>query len=157
MKAVEEIKSKSILDLFSIDLFTLPDYSFTSVEHEVSPSGYNIYNLTKVLFNRECELFDEVNIKIYDNGKVKNLVFTCKEESFDLVPVRKLVDSISAIYGVDLLGRGNFDENDKRQIARGYWVGRVYSDPHRFEVPLIFTLNDTRLQLMITIRQSKES
>lgn len=141
---------KDILSIFSLDLHKFPD---PELKAQSDKSRHDEY--VKELLYPECGIFDFVKARVHEGGRIKNFLFTNLYTGLDIPRIEILVNRISDIYGEDLLGRGAFEHEDKRQLFRGAWVGRVYSDLNRYRSPLIISLVNNHLQLMLTL--NKES
>lgn len=140
---------KDILSIFSIDLLRFPE------NNKELYSGQPKYVFRKELSYPECGIFDFIKGYIYEEGRIRNFIFQNVYTGLDIPRIEILVNYISDIYGEDLLGRGAFEDSDRRQLVKGAWVGRVYSDVTRYRSPLILSLINGSLQMTITIKKEK--
>lgn len=141
--------SKSILSIFSLDLYKFPEIQAGFIP--TAPDRNNCITFGKELAYPECGLFDMVHGRICDSGNVRSFVFSNCYQPLDIPRVEVMINHVSDIYGPDLLGKGEFDHEDRKQLIRGKWMGRVYSDPARYGFPVIVTYDENRLQLLITL------
>lgn len=143
---------KDILSIFSLDLNRFPEQMHMQSGY-LQRKGDNSCHFLKELPFPECGIFDQVKGGIYNDGRIRNFVFTNLYTGIDIPRIEVLINRISDIYGEDLLGRGAFEDTDRRQLIRGAWVGRIYSDIVRYRSPMIISLINNNLQLMLTIKK----
>ena len=108
----EKIKS-TIYDFFNIDIKKIPDESFVEAGVKTNESGDSFQTFRKSLDNKECGIFDTVELHVID-GKSKNISFkTFNADFINIEKLKRLIDDLYLIYGTDDYGNGRFNNDDR--------------------------------------------
>lgn len=136
----EQISAKrTIFDFFNVDLKNIPDDSFIEAETETNVVGETVQNFRKTLGDKECGIFDTVEVKII-GGKIKNVTFlSFHPESVKLENLKRLIDDLYLIHGQDSNGSGKFtskDAQDYKDSESLVFFGRSWSDYPKYKYPV---------------------
>lgn len=129
------IAKRSIYEFFKLDFKNLPDDSF-SIDEEKKPNGDIIKTYHKKLNYKECGIFDMIEI-IHIGNTGRNIIFkSFHSDDVEMEDLKKLVDGLYLIYGVDSSGKGkltNKDIAEFRDKEYGWYNGRYWSDSKKYK------------------------
>lgn len=129
---------KTIFDFFKINLLELPNDSFVEGESELNASGDTIQHYRAGLDYLECDLFDTVELIKFQNGSCNIFFKYYNLSKVRIDKVKKLIDSLYLIYGVDDSDKGKFTDNDLNDYnSKEFYMlfGRRWSD-EKYKYPI---------------------
>lgn len=136
--------AKKIHDFFSAKLDHIPDNSFIEGNSEINIAGQPVKNFRKTLRYLECNLFNTIEIKQFEDGS-KNIFFINYQlDKVQLGDVEKFVDDLYLVYGDDDNYRGRFNSIDKENYhsADFYTLfGRYWGTEGKIKTPLDLSIN----------------
>lgn len=146
-------KSRSIENLLSFRLDLIPDYTFKYKATEVTPSGQIDTLYIKPLKEKEFELFDLVEVRVFgDFTGNKTVTFIGRRINSEqgYKQIESLINKCHSIYGNDTsyIPKGIFTDADRESIKSGLWSGRMWTG--KSHIPgLIILMDNVRLELVI--------
>lgn len=106
------MQKKSIDALFGFPLNTLPDSSFFEDPSEVNHQGALIENSSKIFKDKMYYLFDTIEVKRF-RVDCSNVFFkSYKLHKVNLYALKRLMNNLFSIYGLDSQGKGKYCAND---------------------------------------------
>lgn len=129
--------NKTIFDLFSIDLSSLPNNDCIETGKRTNSSGQQIIEYTMALNKPELGLFKLIKILQFDDGNINMELINPNLSSLKIVYLEKLVNTLYSFYGKDsnITPLGAFTSDDQHSIEdvildpiNGFWIGRMWSD-----------------------------
>ena len=144
-----ENSHQNIYDIFSCDLRLLPDESFTpGTEMLYQVDGVKTYR--KYLSQKECGLFDRVEVRCYPGSMRKNIRLLNVHFSKSYIPaLQTFINNCHSIYGRDNshYAKDEFDltELSKDATVIRQWDGKVH------QPSLLLFLNNHQLEFSIWI------
>lgn len=134
-------KISDIYELFDIDFKNIPNGSFAKTK-EINDSGTEILIFQKSLSSLAFDLFDslliraDINKKVFNYSLSKNFI-----NSSDISTIKKLVNTIYALYGSDDQKVGLFNNTDLKELKAGeFWNGRNWSK--KYPKPVMLSFDD---------------
>jgi len=127
----ENKEKKTIFDFFKINLLELPNDSFVEGESELNTVGEPIKHYRTSLSYLECNLFDTIEIIKFQNNSFNIFFKYYNLSKVKIDNVKKLIDSLYLIYGVDENDKGKFTDNDINDFhSEDFYMlfGRRWSD-----------------------------
>jgi hypothetical protein len=103
---------KSLYNFFKISLVELPDDRFVEGETELNSQGDSFQNYRASLDYLECDIFDTVEILKFQNGSMNIFLKYYDLSNVNIDKVKKLINSLYLIYGVDDREKGKFTNKD---------------------------------------------
>lgn len=108
------------------------------------PLGQTVNNFRKALRYLECNLFDTIEIKQFEDG-TKNIFFkNHRLDEVKLADVQKLVDDLYLVYGQDDNYKGKFNSKDKEDyLSNDFYslFGRSWTDENRIKTPIDLSID----------------
>jgi 5-methylcytosine-specific restriction endonuclease McrBC regulatory subunit McrC len=135
---------KNIRDFFNAKLDTIPDESFVEGNPQTNTVGQTINNFRKTLRYLECNLFDTIEIKQFEDG-TKNIFFKNHQlDNINIADVQKLIDDLYLVYGQDDNHKGKFNSKDKEDYySNDFYTlfGRGWADENRIKTPIDLSID----------------
>lgn len=148
------VSKKTIDDFFKIDLKTIPDDSFFRGPDEINIAGSTVKNFQKRLNYLECNLFDTIEIKTFDDGS-KNVFFKNHDlNSINIGTVKKLIDEFYLLNGKDDTGQGSFNSKDSERFYSTQFdviFGRNWSEPNKYKYPNRIGIDRSNNEILLLI------
>ncbi|MCX6165456.1 MAG: hypothetical protein NTU73_11470 [Ignavibacteriae bacterium] len=148
--------NKTIFDLFSIDLSSLPNNDCIETGKRTNSSGQQITDYSMTLNKPELGLFKLIKILQFDDGNKNMELINPNLSSIKIVELEKLVNTLYSFFGKDsnITPLGAFTSDDQHSIEdvildpiNGFWVGRMWSDIEKHGVRI--SIDDEGLSLFI--------
>ncbi|MFI5252385.1 MAG: hypothetical protein ACHQQQ_08150 [Bacteroidota bacterium] len=146
---------KTIFDLLTIDIKSLPDANCTEVGKITNSSGDLITEYTLVLDKPELGLFKMASIKQFLSGSKNIGLYNYNIASIKIPALEKLINTLYSFYGKDsnTTPLGLFTSYDQHAIEKlisnpndGFWMGR---DWNLGDQAISINLDDEKLELFI--------
>lgn len=135
---------KTISDFFNTKFERIPDDTFIEGNPEINTSGQTINNFRKSLSFLECNLFDTIEIKQFEDG-MKNIFFKNHQlDNIAIGDVQKLVDDLYMVYGQDDNYKGKFNSKDKEDfISDNFYslFGRYWGIEGKIKTPIDLSID----------------
>ncbi|MBL7682085.1 MAG: hypothetical protein JNK00_01900 [Flavipsychrobacter sp.] len=144
---------RSIENLLSLRLNLIPDYTFKYKATEVTPSGQIDTLYTKLLGEKEFELFDLVEVRVFGDftgNKTVTFIGSRITSEHGYMQIESLINKCYDIYGNDTsyIPKGLFTDADRESLKAGLWSGRMWTGKNH--IPgLIILMDNVRLELVI--------
>ncbi len=136
--------AKNIRDFFSSKLDFMPDESFVEGNSEINSAGQTVNNFRKTLHFLECNLFDTIEIKQFED-RTKNIFFKNYQiDSINITSVQKLVDDLYLVYGEDDNHKGKFNTKDRNDfLSDDFYTlfGRYWGTEGKIKTPIDLSID----------------
>lgn len=142
-------KLEKLLD-FSLEDYPNSAYSLIEARSD-GPSKYPTYFSYRYVEKPIYELFEKIEVKTRDNLKNRNIyLVTEKFELYQMEILRRLVSSLTNIYGADEKRNLWLSEEEEEEIRLNQWKGRYWEFPKNEEIrDVSIYLAGSRLSLAI--------
>lgn len=144
---------KSALTLFEIEFDNVPDSTFKQLESQVNESGDLVKSYVKYYDQILLNLFDELEIFLIGRTG-KNYVFSNSLYEEHMIPaLKRLVNQLVDIYGIDDLDYGKFSALDVESINNDLWTGRMWTEGEEFDHCMINCNFDEGISMTVFTKQ----
>ena len=134
----------------TIDLREIPDDSFVEGELVNNTAREKVQNYRKTLENKECNIFDTVEVKIIGETS-KNVFFkSFQPDKVKMEDLKKLIDELYLIYGDDSQNKGKFtkkDIDDYNDTQFYMLFGRSWTDYPKYKIPVSVGREDEEISI----------
>ncbi|HEX4373302.1 MAG TPA: hypothetical protein VHZ50_08385 [Puia sp.] len=144
----------TLYDIFKIDLKNIPDKTFNKENNEVNSIGSLLQNFSKHLDYLECNLFDIIEIKYFDENSKNVLLRNYNLKAISVDTVKQFVTTLVSILGVDDKGLGQLtSEDEKYFFSKDLYTlfGRNWTDPYKHKMPIYFGIDRDQNFVSLTI------
>ncbi len=147
---------KTVFDLFSIDLKTLPSANCVETGTTTNSSGDQITEYTLALDRAELGLFKMMRILQFQNGAKNVGFYNPNLASVNVSSLERLINTLYSFYGNDsnVIPRGAFTAEDQHDVQstisdpdNNFWIGRQWTNLDKHAVML--TLDNNGLELFV--------
>ncbi|MEO8085373.1 MAG: hypothetical protein ABI763_01060 [Bacteroidota bacterium] len=156
LKQAMEVQSntkRTIFEFFQIDLKSIPDDTFIPGSKELNTSGEECQTFRKTLPYKECGIFDTVEVIVIGESKNVNVFFKSFQPSnVKMDIIRKLIDELYLIYGIDSMDKGKFtDEDIENYHSNDFYMlfGRSWTDYPKHQHPVSIGRDEGDITLSI--------
>lgn len=121
-------------DIFRVDFNSIPGHAFEKGEEGENKSGDRFTPYHKKLEPKACNIFEQLDIKLFEQSGDKTIIFTCHSfDEKDIEHIKTLTNELFSMYGKDSAGLGEFTSYDERSLTTEFWTGRLWtSDQYNY-------------------------
>jgi len=121
-KSSDEIRplKSSIFEYFTIDLFSIPNENFKLIGSENTDEGL-IKKYSCVLANKECNLFNEIEVIESVNHKVRNIFFKAEINNIKQTDFKNLLNDLYLTFGKDDNKKAGYSNQDWSNLMSGFF------------------------------------
>ena len=150
-KEQQKIK-RTITDFFEIDITNVPDDSFIEAEEDINTSGEKVQNYRKLLDKKECGIFDTIEVKVIGGNSKNVFLMTHEPEKVRMDSLKKLVDDLYMLYGVDEYNKAKFNAKDIEDYnSEDFYMlfGRSWLEYPKYKTPVRLSRDEHEVSLAI--------